>query len=236
MILFFDIDATLLTTSGSGMGALHEAGKAQFGPTFTIEGISFAGRLDPLIMADMLRINNLPDTPENHARIRSSYLPLLGERLARPSAANALPGVHQLLAALAPSAAAGHITLGLLTGNFAESGTMKLRACGIDPSQFVIAAWGDDAPHHPEKPARREDLVPIGMGRARQHRSLHPHEFTIIGDTPHDVRCAKAHGGRCLAVATGKFSLEELSRESPDRAVSDLTATEDLRAWLLRES
>lgn len=234
MLLFFDIDATLLSTSGSGMGALHEAGRAEFGPAFSIEGVSFAGRLDPLIIGEMLRLNGVPETPENHARVRARYVPLLRERLARPGAAAALPGVHNLLAALAPYAQRQDVTLGLLTGNFAESGTMKLRASGIDPDLFTVASWGDDAPANPDRPPVREDLVPVGLGRARQRHGRPSRGFTIIGDTPHDVRCAKVHGGRCLAVATGKFSAAQLAESGADRVLQDLTDTDAVVSWLVK--
>jgi phosphoglycolate phosphatase len=32
----------------------------------------------------------------------------------------------------------------------------------------------------------------------------------IIGDTPRDIACARADGLRCIAVATGPYSAEEL--------------------------
>jgi phosphoglycolate phosphatase-like HAD superfamily hydrolase len=39
----------------------------------------------------------------------------------------------------------------------------------------------------------------------------HPRELTIvIGDTPRDIACARADDLRCLAVATGPFSAEQL--------------------------
>jgi phosphoglycolate phosphatase len=33
----------------------------------------------------------------------------------------------------------------------------------------------------------------------------------VIGDNPRDVACAHADGVRCLAVATGRFSAEQLA-------------------------
>jgi phosphoglycolate phosphatase-like HAD superfamily hydrolase len=55
----------------------------------------------------------------------------------------------------------------------------------------------------------------------------------IIGDTPYDVDCAAANGCRCLAVATGWSSAEELATAGADRVVSDLTGTSSIVDWVL---
>ncbi len=232
MVLFFDIDGTLLHTTGCGMASILEAGRELHGPMFTLDGIPVAGRLDPLIFSDAFQRNNIPDTPEHHAAMRRAYVPKLTARLQSTTTATALPGVHKLLDALAYAHAQSQVTLSLLTGNIEEAGTLKLRRCGIDPARFAFGVWGDDGPPLP----KREDLVPVGMRRADRFRSrTHAHtEFIVIGDTPHDVRCAKVHGGRCLAVATGQFSLEQLQEAGADLVVPTLEATDDLVAWLTR--
>ena len=45
----------------------------------------------------------------------------------------------------------------------------------------------------------------------------------VIGDTPNDISCARAVGAKALAVATGKFSIEELREHQPDFLLPDLT-------------
>ena len=54
MLILFDIDMTLITTGGSGMKAMGDAGRELFGESFATGGIDFAGRLDPLIISEML--------------------------------------------------------------------------------------------------------------------------------------------------------------------------------------
>ena len=56
-------------------------------------------------------------------------------------------------------AAGPRVILGVLTGNFAETGRLKLRHCGIDPDAFQLHVWGDESPH--PRPSR---------GRARPRR------------------------------------------------------------------
>jgi len=54
----------------------------------------------------------------------------------------------------------------------------------------------------------------------------------VIGDTPLDVRCARAIGVRVAAVATGWHSREELADHRPDVLLTDLSdAAPLLRHW-----
>jgi phosphoglycolate phosphatase-like HAD superfamily hydrolase len=44
----------------------------------------------------------------------------------------------------------------------------------------------------------------------------------VIGDTPHDIACAKHIGARVLAVATGNHPRAELEAAQPDVLLDDL--------------
>lgn len=229
MLILFDIDATLITTSGVGIRAMTDAGRELHGPGFKVEGIEFAGRLDPLIIMDMFRASGVPFTPESQLQFRAAYERHLRRRITEPTTvARALPGVHQLVDALEKL---DHVTLGLLTGNFAETGAIKLRHCGIEPDRFPLQVWGDESR---SSPPRREDLPGVALRRyhERFQRPIESERTIVVGDTPHDIRCAKEHDCRCLAVATGSFSVQTLTSYTPDRVVQDLTQTDDLVRWL----
>lgn len=227
VLIFFDIDATMITSGGTGIKAMVSAGRELYGPSFTADGINFAGRLDPLILEDMLRQNGQQVSAANLAAMRRTYRQHLEAKLV-PGIVRVLPGVMALLDELG---ARDDLALGLLTGNFEETGSMKLRAGGIDPERFEIAVWGDDSPHDPPT---RDHLPGVGLSRYRERygRAADPGRTTVIGDTPHDVSCARAHGCRALGVATGQFSVEQLLDAGADRVVRDLSQTSDLAAWL----
>jgi phosphoglycolate phosphatase-like HAD superfamily hydrolase len=227
VLIFFDIDATMITTGGAGIRAMLAAGQELFGPGFTAEGVPVAGRLDPLIMSEMLERSGVPRSADNLAAFRRRYAEHLPRNL-DPERGRALPGVIALLDALAMDPS---LALGVLTGNFAETGSLKLRHCGIDPARFHISVWGDESPRTP--PAR-DHLPPIGIERynARYTRRIAPANVTIIGDTPHDIACARAHGCRSLGVATGSFTQDQLAAAGADRVVPTLEATGDLARWL----
>ncbi|TVQ59800.1 MAG: hypothetical protein EA379_09885 [Phycisphaerales bacterium] len=232
VLILFDIDATLLTTSRAGVYAMLDAGRDLHGEAFHIENMDFAGRLDPLIIADMLRLNGVEPDAARMAAFRERYGRRLEERLTASPVARALPGVLELLERLDPRAATGAVSLGLLTGNFPETGERKLRAALIEPERFTVRAWGCDSPHDP--PAR-EHLPAVAMTRHREvhGREIRGEDITIIGDTPHDVSCALAHGCRVLGVGTGGFSADDLMGVGAHHAVDSLADVEAIEAWLI---
>ncbi len=234
-LVLFDIDGTLVTTGGAGMAAMVHAGRELFGEGFTAEGIDFAGRLDPLIMPDMLRKIGLTPTRENLAAFREAYSKRLPIELnARAERARALPGVHGVLAELYKTEG---VALGLVTGNFATTGSMKLATCGIDHTRFVHNGWGDADGHgiEGERAPTRDALPRHAIGHFEGVYGVRPEgrRVVVIGDTPHDVRCGKVNGCRTLAVATGKSSVEQLAASGADLALADLSDVSRVAEFLL---
>jgi len=231
MLLLFDIDGTLLITKRSGILAMELAGRELFDPSFTVQGVDFAGRLDPLISQDLLIKNGVARSIENLAAFRDGYRRHLTSLLSDGTdRTQACPGVHGVIDILVKQSDAA---LGVLTGNWPETGTFKLRSAGIDPGVFEIAVWGDESPY--AQPAR-EHLPPVAMSRfaERRGREVLPERVTIIGDTPHDVQCAKVHGCRVLGVGTGLFSPQQLMAAGADHAVASLADEQGTVNWLLR--
>ncbi len=236
MLILFDIDGTLLLSRGAGMQCFLDAGRELFARDFHREGLYFGGGLDPLIWRSLCALNGVSedDAREQHDRFRSVYAGNLRARLEAGNLAFALPGVPELLSALTARAtppasrlSSDALTVGLLTGNYPETGELKLRAAGLSMQHFAVAAWGCDGEH-------RRELVPVALRRFTEAtgRTARAEEVVIIGDTPHDIDCAAAHGCRSLGVATGAHPVAELSACGATRAVSDLSDTADILAWL----
>jgi phosphoglycolate phosphatase-like HAD superfamily hydrolase len=216
MLLLFDIDGTLLAPVGAGSRAMVVAGRALFGSAFTFDGIDTSGKIDPQIFAEMRAANaELAIAESDRGRFRDRYLQALDTELAtRPIPA--LPGTHDLLAALQPRS---ELTLGLLTGNFAAAAPRKLRSAGFDPDTFTVNAFGDEA-------ASRPELVPVARRRYRERhgRDIAAERVVVIGDTPRDVACAHANGSLAVAVATGRWSRTDLDATGADLVIDDLVA------------
>ncbi|MEM7682735.1 MAG: HAD family hydrolase [Planctomycetota bacterium] len=220
-LVLWDIDGTLLDTRGAGARAMRRAADTLFEGRVSFEGVSFAGRLDPLIYADAARAGGLPDDEARRSlpTFRDAYLVELETELdTLDGQALPLPGVDGALRTLD---GLDGVTQGVLTGNFAVSGAAKLRAYGIDDGRFDVRAYSDVC----ETVGSRPDLCGWALRDFARHagRDADAERVLVIGDTPHDIDCAHAHGCACLAVATGRSSAEELENAGADLVVDSLT-------------
>ena len=84
---------------------------------------------------------------------------------------------------------------------------------------FQTGAFGDE---HED----RGQIAALALERGSRlvGKDLRGDEVLVIGDTPLDIRCARAIGAKALAVATGGSELAELKRHQPDWAITDLRA------------
>lgn len=217
-VLLFDIDGTLLRAYGAGSEAMRRAAEQILGEKCRGAQIDLGGALDPWIFERIAEHGGYTVDEALHARFRPLYAQLLVEHLERPEArCLAMPGVHALLAHLRQ---AQRWTMGLLTGNFAETGSIKLRKAGIEVEQFRIAAWGDMAKTRP-------GLVPVAL--AQLTHKVDPRDVIVIGDTVRDVHAAHENGALCLAVTTGGSTRAQLEQAGADVVLDNL---EDLEAVL----
>jgi len=173
-----------------------------FGIRNAFSGVPLAGRTDAWILRDGATAHGIsPDSPAL-ARFRDIYLRHLAIELDKPGPRKGvMPGVRELLDALA---ARDDIYLALLTGNYEGGARLKLEYFDLW-RYFRCGAYGDDA-------ADRNALVPVAVGRASACGipSIAPADVIVVGDTPHDVACARAAGATAVAVATGGYTADEL--------------------------
>lgn len=211
-LVLFDIDGTLLTSGGAGERALRYGFRDRFGIEDDLTKIEIAGRTDSGIARQMLAAHGLPDSPENLAALFDGYIYFLKRELP-DSPGRLLPGILPLLEALKPRA---DIVLALLTGNLARGAEIKLTHYGVW-HYFEFGAYADD--HHD-----RNQLGHFARQRARERHGLEfpPERIFVLGDTPHDISCARAIGAKAIAIATGKFSVQELQPLKPDFLFADL--------------
>jgi phosphoglycolate phosphatase len=59
--------------------------------------------------------------------------------------------------------------------------------------------------------------------QARHVGCIEVERVWVIGDTPLDIRCARAIGARVAAVATGWHDLDELAAHEPDLLLNDFS-------------
>jgi phosphoglycolate phosphatase len=215
-LILWDIDGTILHSGGAGMKALEAALQEVFGVSGSLAGIEFAGRTDPWIIRQIFLRFGIEHSSENLSRYVDGYIALLPGILDR-SSARILPGVAKIL-----SQAAEHpsVVQGLLTGNLRRGAETKLGFHGLW-NFFPVGAFADDSDI-------RNELGPHALRRAKGHWGLEfPAERVwIVGDTPHDIACARAIGAHAMAVATGSSKAAELAAHNPDVVLENLDDTE----------
>lgn len=212
-VCLFDIDGTLISSGGAGKAALEEALAEEFGVAHLIEKLQLSGRTDRAIIRDLFRMHVIEETPENLRRLTAAYLRRLPASLER-YAGRVLPGVAELLVRLRGRK---DVLVGLLTGNVRDGARVKLGHFGLH-DYFTLGGFGD---HHFD----RDDVAREALSEVKRvlKNAADPDRIWVVGDTPLDVRCARAIGARAAAVCTGWHSREELADHAPDVLLADLS-------------
>lgn len=219
MLVLFDIDGTILWSDGAGRRAMTEALMAVFGGAGPTD-YHYDGKTDPQIVRDLMRASGHTDATidERLDPLMRRYLGGLERELAGGTRAHVFDGVRDLLDLLE---ARDDIVLGLLTGNLRDGAAIKLRAAGIAIDRFKVCAFGSD--HH-----ARAELPALAQQRAKDELGLDipGDHIYVIGDTPADITCGQGIGARAIAVATGRYTPEELARHHPYALFPSLADTQ----------
>jgi phosphoglycolate phosphatase len=222
-IILFDIDGTLIHANGAGHAAFYQTICEDFGLGELQGEVTFTGRSDRAIASDLFRLHGIDDSEENWQRFVDGYTRRLDVTLPAKKG-YVLPGVVPLLDTLVER---GEVPLGLLTGNTVRGAERKLRYFKLS-EYFPFGSFGDC---HFD----RDDIARAAVGITHEHLtqlaaadghvvpSVEELRFTVIGDTPHDVRCARAIGATAVAVATGGVDRETLAETQPDLLLDDLS-------------
>jgi phosphoglycolate phosphatase-like HAD superfamily hydrolase len=220
-LVLFDIDGTILSTDRAiwedpfreGMEmAFREAGDPR---SIDTHQYRMGGKTDTQIIHEILSQNGIEESTITRMLplIAKTYMGLLRAKVKeRPDYIKLKPGIEALLADLHQHP---DVLLGLLTGNFEEGAYLKLSAHGLD-RYFTFGAFGENARQRSELPQRALDAAQKKYGHQFSKK-----EIVIIGDTPNDIHCGRHLHVRTIAVATGPYTLDQLSAEKPDFVFPD---------------
>jgi phosphoglycolate phosphatase-like HAD superfamily hydrolase len=219
-LVLFDIDGTLVdcgSASGKGFSkAFHEA----FGvPCPIFAPAEVAGFTDSAILSEV--VNRLGLKCDDFDERRSLAFEIYARNLAREfqlQPPRELPGAGSAVRTVRSMPG---LAVGLLTGSTAATARIKLECAGIDFRQFACGAYSEDA-------ASREALPPVACARFADLFGNEPQRTILIGDTPLDVRAARASGSEFIGVATGHYDRPALEKAGARVVLDDLTRTEPL--------
>ena len=217
-LVLFDIDGTILTSGGAGEKAMTQAIRDTFGPDQNLGNVELAGKTDVWIAQQIFETRGVKPRPDDIERFLDTYLRHLDVQLARHNG-RLLPGFPEILHALARLP---NVAVGLLTGNLRRGAELKLCHYGVW-DHFPFGAFADDS-HD------RNRLGPFARDRARDAHGtdFQPADIYIIGDTPHDIACAKAIHAHAVAVATDRYSRSTLEAAGADFVFDDLSDTQSV--------
>jgi phosphoglycolate phosphatase-like HAD superfamily hydrolase len=120
-----------------------------------------------------------------------------------------MPGVESVLDHLARKGA----LLGVATGNLEMIGWIKVERAGLR-EWFRFGGFSDHFPI-------RAELVAQAARKAREMAGSGA-SVCVVGDTPRDIEAARANFLSVIAVATGKYSFDELLACQPEVCASSL--------------
>lgn len=210
-LLLFDIDGTLLNTSGSATRAADKAFEKFFKIKNIMDGIRTDGKTDPLILKEMFNTGLRRDYDENEAELLfEEYVNLLNAELLNGGKISLMPGIYELLSLLHNDE---NNLLGVATGNIEKGAWAKLQHSGLDKF-FKFGGFGSDSDC-------REQLIRKAIQRSSDYCDRKVNKVYVIGDTPFDIIHGKASGAITVAVSTGIYKYGELEEYKPDYLFQD---------------
>jgi phosphoglycolate phosphatase len=216
-LVLWDIDLTLVDLTGIGKEWYAAALSNTLGIPLSYLP-AFAGRTERAITVELLGEHGVDPTEQTIQRIFAELVTVArADRDLLPERGRTLPGVPEVVAALAGQ---DGVVQSLVTGNLPEVSQVKLAPFGLlEHIDLTIGGYGSLS-------AERGDLVSAAMRLAgEKHGGFEPECVVVIGDTPHDVSAALAHGAFAIGVATGRHSLDSLRSAGAHAVFRDLSDT-----------
>ncbi len=207
----FDIDGTLLNQQDAvHYFAFCEALSGVAGRPLNLDGVVAHGNVDTGILRDAWALAGVSEAVwrPQLAAVQAGMCRFVEERRGEVRV-TVLPGVVAMLERLRERGA----KLGVATGNLAGIGRVKLEAAGL-LDKFDFGGFSDG--YETRRDVFRGALH-MARGLAGEGASV-----CVVGDTPEDVRSAKANGLEVIAVATGIYRREQLEAEGPEVCVASL--------------
>lgn len=226
-ILLWDIDGTLMrsTVKGGYLKYFSATMEKVFGSAGTLDKITPSGMTDMQIICEALNGENFT-TKQIFAK-KTELLKTFKAEMTAVLAENGEPferlkGAREILIETDKNP---RFINALLTGNLSVAAEIKLKSVGL--WEFF-----EDSPNvFGEISHNRNDLA-VEAGKLFNEKydfNFNPQQFTVIGDTPNDIACARHFGAKCAAVLTGRNQTrEKLKNENPDVLIDDLTDTQNL--------
>lgn len=208
--ILWDIDGTLIRTGRAGLHALTQTMADLYALEFEFD-FPAGGRTDVFIAQQLLK--KLPNhdslnMPKEVERLLDYYKQLLPDFLEKYKADGLImPNIVPILEYLHRHDDYKSV---LLTGNLRSGAQHKMDCYGLSQYfDFELSGFGDHTIY-------RNEIAQTCFNKLRHaDASANANDMIVIGDTLHDISCADHISARCIAVATGGESLDNLAQANP---------------------
>ena len=207
----FDIDGTLLRSRDRvHVESFSSSVQRVTGFEVTLAGILLHGSTDTAILREACKQAGVPVEllEANTEGILEAMRHAVTERRDELDLVR-MPGVEQVLDHLARRGA----LLGVATGNLEVIGWIKVEQAGLR-QWFRFGGFSDHFPIRSELIGQAADKARELAGRGAS--------ICVVGDTPRDIEAARANFLSVIAVATGKYSFDELLQCQPEVCATSL--------------
>lgn len=194
--LFWDIDGTLLYTKGAGVDALKQAIIHRYKKENFEFSHGLAGRTDSYIVKRALTDLKGSCSAADAAGLLINYTQLLPNSLDKHHG-YVLPNVENTLSYLQDYP---EFHSALLTGNCSQAAFLKVKHYNLQRYfDYPLSCFGELG----------EERVLLAQAAFQklyvQNPDINVNDVIIIGDTPHDIECARSIGARCLIIMVGSY-------------------------------
>jgi phosphoglycolate phosphatase len=213
----FDIDGTLLRSRDRvHIDSVAASVQRVTGFEITLAGILLHGSTDTAILREACHQAGIPAEvlEERTEAILEAMRQTVAEHRHELDLVR-MPGVEAVLDHLARRGA----LLGVGTGNLEVIGWIKIEQAGLR-EWFRFGGFSDHFPI-------RSELIGQAARKARELAGVDA-QVCVVGDTPRDIQAARANFLSVIAVATGRYSFDELRELQPEVCATSLA---DLLAY-----
>lgn len=204
MLIFWDIDGTLMYCGSDGTKALSETFKELYDIDDAFHKVGIGSAMDSVIIDKIMDRFDIPK--DDLDRIKSTYVVKLNDILEKDNDKRVLPGIRELIY----FAERNGYTNSLLTSNLKVGAEAKLKSVGLD-GYFKGGGFGDER-------GQKWDIAPSALKELEEltGRKFTPKDVIVIGDSVTDINTAKNLGYNSISVSTGWTEEKDLEDADPD--------------------
>lgn len=212
MIIFWDIDGTLMYCGSDGTTALNQTFEHLYGIEDAFHQVGIGRAMDSMILEKIM--DKFEISHSDLDKIKERFVEELKEILKNDKDKRALPGIREILYALERE---GHIN-SLLTSNMKVGAETKLKSVKLN-NHFLGGGFGDEKGEKWDMALKAQEEIEHQVGR-----KFAPSEVVVIGDSVYDIETARKLGYNIISVCTGWTDKKVLEESNPDVLFDDFSS------------